>query len=353
MPDAGDAPPGSASHLHTPQSDAASFDALAQDGPAARGFLRAGWFAAPPQGAIDRFVLRDQKGRPQAALALAERRKGPLRLREVAGPYWPFRGIPLAADVSPEALAPLLRAQAPRFGRVWRMGPVLADCGQSATLVAAARLAGWRVLTRAVGQAFIVDLAALKARGNWPSTKGAQKDRWRVRQMAKQGPVSIRFYTGTDWSAADRDAIAAIEARSWVGQLERGGDTKFHDPALRACWEEAARDPALAAMIRGMLLFVGERPVAFTFGLDCGTTRYCIANNYDRDFARHSPGRVLLYADFEAAHARGIERIDWGLGDAGYKSDMGAAPGPAMHDLLFVRAPVLPALLRRWWERPA
>ncbi len=332
--------------MPAPLSDSAAFDALAAAGDDARAFLRARWF-----GDTRHCVPRAGDGEPLAALALAERRKGPFRLHEIGGAYWPFRGVPIAPTATPAALADAMRSARRKLGSVFRLGPVIGNDGQIARLREAARLGGWRVLSRPVGQSFIVDLAALKARGNWPSARGAQKDRWRVRQMAKTGPVAIRRFTGKNWSAGDRDAIAAIEGNSWVGQLASGGDTKFHDPAMRRYWEEVAQDPVIGDMIRGMIMYVGETPVAFTFGLDCGTTRYCIANNFDRNFNKHSPGRVLLYADFEAAHTRGIERIDWGLGDAGYKSEMGAHEGPEMIDLLFVANPLVAMLAKPVWER--
>ena len=326
--------------------ESAQFDALAAAGDPARGFLRSAWF----DGART-FVLKNDRDAACAAFALAERRKGPFRVQEVGGAYWPFRGVPLSPDLTAADLAPILRSARREIGGIWRLGPVIGDDAQLDVLQQAAREAGWRVLSRTIGQSFVIDVAGLKAGGNWPSTKGAQKDRWRVRQMAKKGPVTIRWYTGADWSAQDRDDIAAIEANSWVGQLESGGDTKFHDPEMRRYWETVARDPVISAMIHGMIMTVGDRPVAFTFGLDCGTVRYSIANNFDRAFNKHSPGRVLLYADFEAAHSRGIERIDWGLGDAGYKSGMGAQEGPEMVDLLFVANPLVAALAKPVWQR--
>jgi CelD/BcsL family acetyltransferase involved in cellulose biosynthesis len=94
---------------------------------------------------------------------------------------------------------------------------------------------------------------------------------------------------------------------------------------------------------------IGREPAAFTFGLEVGKVRYTIANAFDERFARHGPGKLLLYKDFESAAARGIERISWGSGDAGYKSEMGAQPGPAILDLLFVRSRILALPLRRFW----
>ena len=48
-----------------------------------------------------------------------------------------------------------------------------------------------------------------------------------------------------------------------------------------------------------------------------------------------------------------MRRISWGVGDAGYKSEMGAQPGEHLIDLLFVRNALLARLLSPWWERAA
>ena len=147
----------------------------------------------------------------------------------------------------------------------------------------------------------------------------------------RHGEVLIEGYLGTNFSRASGISF----------QNREGTETLAHTTS----WGVSTR------MIGGMIMTVGDRPVAFTFGLDCGTTRYCIANNFDREFSRHSPGRVLLYADFEAAWGRGIERIDWGLGDAGYKEGMGARPDAEMIDVLLVRPAILAALLSPLWMR--
>ena len=103
--------------------DAAQFDALAQDGPQQRAFLRSRWFGASPA-PPDRMVLRGEEGMALAALGLAMRRRGPFRLREIAGSYWPFRGVPLAPGIDEAVLADALGRQRKRLGSIWRLGPV-------------------------------------------------------------------------------------------------------------------------------------------------------------------------------------------------------------------------------------
>ncbi|MBB3033244.1 GNAT family N-acetyltransferase [Alteriqipengyuania lutimaris] len=334
-------------------AELAQVNLLAEADEPRRAFLRGRWFTAADDPTLDVSIAREAHGRPLAALPLVSHSIGPFSVKQVAGAYWPFRGVPTDRSASVEDLALALDRQAVRraLGQVWRMGPVVADDPAVVRLRDAAKVAGWQCLERAVGTLFCLDLVALRASGNWPSTKGKQKDRWRLRQLEKTGPVTIRTYTGLDWTGRDRDAIAAIEGASWVGQLEKGGDTKFLDPQLRQYWERAATDPVIAAMIRGAILWVGNTPAAFTFGLEAGDTRYCIANNFDKQFNKFSPGRVLLYHDFEDAAERGFARIDWGLGDGGYKSQMGAHQDAAMVDLLFVRNRVLASIAGKLWQR--
>lgn len=274
-------------------------------------------------------------------------------MREVGGCYWPFRGIPIAAHATPETLAAALEAHRSRCGRIWRLGPVEAGEPALTTLCLAASEAGWTVLSRPLGRVFQLDLAVLTKDGEWPTTKTMRKNRWRKRRLEEDGgPLRVEYFTGRNWTAGQRNAMAAIEAASWLGKLDDGGDTKFRDPAMRRYWEELCDDPMLADMLFGSLMWIGEVPAAFTFGVEAGDTRYYIANNFDERFTRFGPGRVLLYDDFARAAERGIARISWGLGDAGYKGEMGAQPGPEIVDHLFVRGRLPAMLLRRWWERP-
>ncbi len=338
-------------------SDIDAFDALAEAALPDRSFLRKQWFEAGPDPATSFAVARAASGKPLAAFALRARNIGPqalgLTVNEIAGCYWPMRGVPMDASASPRELAAALsdKALSKTLGPAFRLGPVVRDHASIRQLCEAMRLAGWSVLTKQAGQHFGVDLAARLEAGNWPSTRGQKKRRWHVRNMEKIAPVRTEYFTGTDWTPATREAMARIEANSWLGNLEDGGDTKFRDPAQRSTWEDAARDPALAEMMRGSIMWLGDDPVAFTFGLDCGPARLLIANNFDRNFAKESPGKVLIYDDFLKAAERGIEWMDLGLGDAGYKSDMGAEEAGVFVDLMFVRSPLMARALRPLWER--
>lgn len=340
-----------AERLHVVRGRAADANGVAEAADPAHAFLRSSWFEAAAAGEVSNLLALRSSGTPLAAIPLARRRLGPFHIGEVPGSYWPFRSFPIAADADDEELIVLLRRQEVRssLGPAWRLGPLFDDDPTAVALARVAEPAGWTMLKRKLGTCFEIDVRALQADGSWPRPSTLKKNRWRERRLAELGTLQVRTFTGGDWTFADRDAIAHVEANSWLSGLQGGAATQFQDPAQRGIWERMAEDPPLAAMIFGSILIIDEVPAAFTFGLEVGTTRYYIANNYDERFARHSPGKILLCKDFEQCAARGIERISWGSGDAGYKSEMGAQAGPEIIDLLFVRSALLALPLRRVW----
>lgn len=310
------------------------------------GFLRAAWFEATADSSLMTLVARRPDGEPAAAIPLVARKPKAARLREVPGSYWPFRSLPLADDCSDAELQALLAS--PGLGRAWRWGPVPADDPALARISGLAPGCGWTMLRRRLATTYRVDLKRLAGEGAWPSTKTLRKNRWLERRLAEHGELEFANVGGPAWNDDALDTLAAIEAESWVGDK---GDTKFVNPAMRRVWARALRDPDLAAMLSCSILRVGGVPAAFTFSVTSGRTRYYIANGYSARFAEGSPGRILLYRDFVDAVAAGIEAIGWGAGDPGYKTEMGAEPGPELVDCLFVRGRMIGALARPFWER--
>ncbi|QLC23762.1 GNAT family N-acetyltransferase [Parasphingopyxis algicola] len=326
---------------------AADLDAVTAIAPPAQAFLRSGWFEAADPG-FSIVGARRADGTPVFALPLVDRKIGPFSIKQLAGSYWPFRSAPIADNLADSELAAIIGEDAFQhaLGRVWRYGPVYSDDPAARRLMALAPGQGWHVVRKSLATCYELDLAALRAAGSWPKGSTARKTRARERKLGDHGEVGYRFFDGTGLDAQTMDAMAAVEANSWLARLDDGGDTKFLDPERRKIWETLSRDAALAPMLFGSLMSVGETPIAFTFGLEIGNRRYYIANNYHEDYAKFGPGKLSLYKDFEVATERGVGTISWGAGDAGYKTDMGAEPGPEILDLLFVRGGALAALLR-------
>lgn len=330
-----------------------ALDLLAEAAASGHGFLRAAWFRAAADSSMVTLVGRRGDGTAFAAIPLVTRAIGPLRLREVPGSYWPWRSFPIARDASDAELAALLASPVAHdlLGRAWRLGPAYADDPTVTRLAAAARAAGWSILSRPLSTSFAVELGRLAADGPWPSAKTLRKNRWLERRLAEMGALDFRTVSGANWNEAVFDILARIESESWLGALAEPCDTKFLRPEARRIWEHAIQDPVLAAKMSCSLLHVGGAPAAFTFSIESGRTRYYIANSYSARFGERSPGRILLYRDFQQAAEAGIKTIGWGAGDPGYKTDMGATPGPEILDFLIVRGIVPAALARPLWER--
>lgn len=314
-------------------------------------FLRAGWFSAAGAEGMRTLVATRADGSVIAALPTC--RLGRKPVRRVPGSYWPYRSFPVAADAADEELACFLSSRAARaaLGPAWRLGPVYEGDPTAARLVALASMAGWSVLERPLGTDFVIDLAGLTTSGEWPRGSTLKKNRYFEKQLAVSGPLDWRFVRGRDWTTGTFDALAEIEERSWVASDTDRSGAKFVAPARRRSWEAVRQDPVLAGMMSAAILFIGGRPAAFSFDLDVGTTKHVIANSYDQAFARNSPGRVLAYRNLIRAAEQGIKIVDWGSGDGGYKSTLGAEPGPRILDLLFVRSRALAAVLRPLWSR--
>jgi CelD/BcsL family acetyltransferase involved in cellulose biosynthesis len=330
---------------------APAIDAAASAADPAHAFLRAAWFAAAG-GAASTLVATRPDGRVVAALPTVPLRAGLPVGRAVPGSYWPLRSFPLALDANEAELTAFLGDPLTRstLGAVWRLGPVNEDDPTAQRLIGPARAAGWHVLRRDLSTSFLLDLPTVRGEGAWPRKTTLRKNRWFEKELAKDGPLRFSFHSGADWTAALFDTLAEIERNSWIGERTDGSAAKFLAPQHRRFWEGAVGDPALAARMRVALLHIGDVPAAFAFDIDCAPTCYAIANSYDRRFAKNSPGRVLSYRSFDTLAERGITRIDWGAGDPGYKTTMGAVPGAAIVDYLFVRGAALAAVARRFWR---
>lgn len=334
---------------------AGAIDAVADRAAASHRFLRFGWYAAAlaAYGGHARTATVTREGLPIVSLPFVGFGPGALRLAAVPGCYWPFRSFPVAGDAGAEAFDTMLGELGGAINAL-RIGPVYDGDPGLEGLRAAAAARGWAVLDRFVAESFVLDMAALRAEGIWPRNSTLRKNRFHEKHLGEHGALDWAFVAGEDWDEAAFDALADIEAKSWIAARTDGSDAKFTRTGHGAFWRAAAGDPAIAAMLWAAVLRVDGEPAAFSFDINAGDLKYAIANSYDPAFGKHSPGKLLYYRNLVRGIDDGIARVDWGAGDSGYKRVIGAAPGPAIRDWLFVR-PGLPALaarmLRRAWRR--
>ncbi len=326
-------------------------DALAACNLSGHGFLRAAWYAAgAPQSGRTLLIRRGTARTGEVIAAIPTIAFGPVigRARKVPGSYWPLRSPLIARDCNMFELAHgLEHAAAHSLGPVWRVGPARVDDPSITLLVAAAQLANWTVLSRPAGTSWVVDCDIART-GGAPRRSVARKLRAAWRKLETLGPARWRQVRGAAWNEGVLEDLGLIEAQSWIARTD-GSGAKFMTAAQRAIWLHAVTDPAIAESLSATILMLGERPVAFTFDLDDGPVRYGIAGSYVEDLRRFNIGKLANYRALADAVAAGQQVLDLGVGDSGYKQEMGAVEGYRMADLLFVRSRAAAKVLASAW----
>jgi CelD/BcsL family acetyltransferase involved in cellulose biosynthesis len=333
----------------------ALIDAVAEQADEGHRFLRYQWFAASlaAYGGRARTLIVERDGYPVIALPLGGFGPVAARLAAIPGCYWPFRGFPACTDASDGAFDVLVDRLGQEVNGL-RIGPSYDGDPAVTGLIAAARRRRWVVLDRFVADSYLLDMAAAQSQGSWPRASTLKKNRFHEKHLADHGVLDWRFLSGDDLAAGGFDQLAEIEQKSWIAAHTDGSDAKFTKRGHGAFWRQAAADPVIAGMMSAALLTVDGAPAAFSFDLNLATLKYAIANSYDPAFAKHSPGRLLYYRNLIRALQQGMTKVDWGAGDSGYKSTIGAEPGPAIRDWLLLR-PGAPSMLGRvlqgMWRR--
>ena len=321
-----------------------AIDTIAEAGPGSHRFLRRAWYAAAlaAYGGTARTVLVEAGGRPVLAVPLVPIGPTWLKVAAIPGSYWPFRSPVADSAANPRAYTAAAAVLA-RNLRALRIGPVQDGDPVAEALVDAAHAAGWRVVERDVGESWLLDLTEQP----WPRTTTLRKNRFHEKHLAGHGALEWSWLEPRDWPGGF-DVLAEVERSSWHGGK---ADAKFSG-SHGAFWRAAATDPVIAQSFHAALLRVDGRPAAFSFDIDAGPRLYAVANSYDPQYAKHSPGKLLQYRNLVAARDRGATLVDWGAGDSGYKRTLGAVAGPRLRDwLLFSpRVPSYVARLaaRRW-----
>ena len=328
-----------------------AIDALAARNLAGHGFLRAAWYGAGGQAPGQTLVIQ-RAGSGDVIAVIPTLPFGPaiVGARKLAGGYWPFRAPLLSPDCTAHHLAQALADKAAHsLGPVWRIGPARCDDPAIAILIEAAQLAGWRVLSRPAGTSWIIDLDAMRA--NPPRSSTARKLRAAWRKFEALGTPHWRTVRGAQWDAEALIAMGRIEADSWIARETDGSGAKFLTAGQRAVWQHALSDPVIAASLCAIILFLDDRPVAFSFDLDDGPKRYAIAGTHAEDLRHYQIGKTLNYRSLDEALVAGQRTLDLGAGDSGYKRAMGAVPGYDMADMLFVRSRLAAPVLERVWGK--
>jgi CelD/BcsL family acetyltransferase involved in cellulose biosynthesis len=155
---------------------------------------------------------------------------------------------------------------------------------------------------------------------NWNDQ--VKKNERRKRQGERQwGPM--RLETACPASSHHFETLMALKQAKYI-------ETNKHNvlavPWIKAyLWElYNSTDPSFAGEIT--LLYFGDHLAAMEFGLRADQAMHSWFPTFDRNFAQVSPGILLMDGMIEACGARGVTKVDLGIGHDQYKRHASNAP---------------------------
>jgi CelD/BcsL family acetyltransferase involved in cellulose biosynthesis len=134
----------------------------------------------------------------------------------------------------------------------------------------------------------------------------------KLRKLEREhGPVRFAVH--------DPGAMATLLAWKSQQYVRTGAADVLARPWVRQVVEAAAGGAGVDGIGLLSTLRAGDRLVAAHLGLRSASVWHWWFPAYDPDLAAYSPGLLLLLRMVEAAPGLGVDRIDLGKGDAGYK----------------------------------
>ncbi|MDO7835028.1 GNAT family N-acetyltransferase [Sphingobium sp. HBC34] len=180
---------------------------------------------------------------------------------------------------------------------------------QAAPLLAALRHAGWFAVQRAMGGRHVLDVQGRSFADYWAARPG------RLRNLVKRKGRGTPFALSISDRLTDdlwRDYVQ-VHARSWKEAEPASGLDFLHELAMR----ESA-----AGTLRLGFARADGHPVATQFWTVEGGVALIHKLSHDRGCDNGSPGTLLSHAMFaQAIDQDRVDRIDYGTGDNGYKTD--------------------------------
>ena len=280
------------------------------------------------------FIVHDRDGHVVAAVPFAQQTKAKARFRSLAGLYVPLRGLPIsqaAIPVAVECLANHLTEN--HHGMGLRLAPIAAKDPALGPLIDGLRKRGWRASSTHNGFRQIITLPktfdeyeAVRKGSRWKTISK------RERKMEREHDVRLALFTTEkceNWAPVIRD-LGEVQQHSWLP--EQAGDMWFVGDAHVRFWTDVFNAQRRGLTTRIWVLYFDGKPVTFDFNIDSGGCRYSIVGSYIKDVHKYGTGSILMKHMVRDAIDRGIDKIDMGIGNTGYKTFWGAEMADALVD---------------------
>lgn len=305
-------------------------------------------------------VVRDGQGRLDGIVPLAFLKKGPIRLCAFGGNLQPCRPVIAAADRCPEVGRAIGEFLVHECGPPLRIGPLFGSDEASQALVSLFQETGTYLLCVENEPLPRVELPS-----EWETFRseilGSKRDadlRRCLRRMEELGDVTIEHL-------GDRETIdvpsmiqdlADIESRSWL-MNDPQGRPRFISTQSQGLWSQLLTESLIPNQQFGCwLMRLNGQAISFVFTIDSGNVRFVIANQFDQEFKRFSPGGLLYREVVQDAILRDdLQWVDFGTGDPHYKQRWGGEAVDREVEYVAFFKPwqaMAVKLCRRFFDRP-
>jgi hypothetical protein len=150
------------------------------------------------------------------------------------------------------------------------------------------------------------------------SPKARKNRRYEASRLLKDFDNAVRVACYSD--PADVDRVIAEAESIACRTYQRGLGVGF---AANAENRERFLIESQRGRFRGYFLYVRDKPIAFFIGTLYKNVLYDNFTAYDPEYTRYSPGMFLFYQVVDGLCRQGVETLDFGFGDAWYKSHFG------------------------------
>jgi CelD/BcsL family acetyltransferase involved in cellulose biosynthesis len=169
-----------------------------------------------------------------------------------------------------------------------------------------------------------------------------------LRLLREKGTVRI-VRMGLDPSFPDEELEKLVEdsltvsANSWQEGTSAGH--AISDDYMRDFYREACRIMAVRGMLDLSVLYAGDLPVSFSWGIARWPYTEISKLGFDQKFAESSPGNAHMSYLIEDSIARGGREIEFGHEFADYKRTWGTREDD-LYDILLYPSRFLPIMVR-------